>query len=151
MTYWVCTVCDKALFSCNHIEDNDKLISYISEYWIVTLKLNLADLREEMFNPFQLNGEEQSNPLWDNDPGIHYYNLICNGLALCDYNLEDAFNDKCDKMSLSSKCFPMIHFNVRSIPKNRQAFEIFLSNICIDFTIKTFSETIPRKISMDIT
>ena len=66
--YWICTVCDKALFSCNHIEDNDKLISCLSENWIVTLELNLADLREKIFNPFELNCEEQSSPLWDNDP-----------------------------------------------------------------------------------
>ena len=96
MTYWICTVCNKALFSCNHIEDNDKLISYLSEIWIVTLKLNLADLREKIYNTFEFNCEDQSSPLWDSDPGIHYYNLICNDLASCDYYLEDAF--KCDKM-----------------------------------------------------
>ena len=42
---------------------------------------------------------------------------------------------------LSSNCFSMIHFNVRSIPKNLQAFEIFMSNLCINFTILAFSET----------
>ena len=35
----------------------------------------------------------------------------------------------------------MIHFNVRSIPKNLQAFEIFMSNLCVNFTILAISET----------
>ena len=35
----------------------------------------------------------------------------------------------------------MIHFNVRSIPKNLQAFEIFMRNLWINFTILAFSET----------
>ena len=35
----------------------------------------------------------------------------------------------------------MIHFNVRSIPKNLQAFEICMSNLCINFTILAISET----------
>ena len=141
MTDWICIVCNNAIFPYNHIEDNDKFVSCLSENWIVTLNLNLAELREKTFNPFELNCEEQRCPLWDSDPDIHYYNLICNNLSSCDYYLEDAFNEKCNKTSLSSNCFSMIHFNVRSIPKNLQAFEIFMSNLCINFTILAFSET----------
>ena len=60
MTYWICTAWNKFLFSCNHIADSDKLISCLSENWIVTLEINLADLREKIFNPLVLNCEEQS-------------------------------------------------------------------------------------------
>ena len=100
MTAWICVVCNKAIFPYNHIEDNEKLVSCLSENWIVTLHLNLAELREKTFNPFELNCEEKRCPLWDSDPDIHYYNLICNNLSSCDYYLEDAFNEKCNKMSL---------------------------------------------------
>ena len=102
---------------------------------------DLTELRKKTFNPFELNCEEKKSPLSDNDPDIHYYNLVCNNLASCDYYLEDAFNEKCNKMSFTSKCFSMIHFNIRSIPKNLQAFEIFMINLCIEFTIMAFSET----------
>ena len=141
ITDWICILCNKAAFPFNHIEDNDEFISCLSENWRVTLNLDLTELREKTFNPFELNCEEKKSPLWDSDPDIHYYNLICNNLASCDYYLEDAFNEKCNKMSFTSKCFSMIHFTVRSIPQNLQAFEIFMSNLCIEFTIMAFSET----------
>ena len=44
MTDWICIVCNKATFPYNHIEDNDKFVSCLSETWIVTLNLNLAEL-----------------------------------------------------------------------------------------------------------
>ena len=47
MTDWICIVCNNAIFPYNHIEDNDKFVSCLSENWIVTLKLNLAELREK--------------------------------------------------------------------------------------------------------
>ena len=84
------------------------LFSCLSENWILTLNLNLAELQEKTFNPFELNCEEQRCPLWDSDPDIHYYNLMCNNLSSYDYYLEDAFKEKCNKMSLSSNCFSVI-------------------------------------------
>ena len=47
MTDWICIVCNNAIFPYNHIEDNDKFVSCLSENWIVTLNLNLAELREK--------------------------------------------------------------------------------------------------------
>ena len=37
--------------------------------------------------------------------------------------------------------FSMIHCNIRSIPKNMQQLELFLSNLILKFTIMAFSET----------
>ena len=39
MTDWICIVCNNAIFPYNHIEDNDKFVSCLSENWIVTLNL----------------------------------------------------------------------------------------------------------------
>ena len=139
MTDWICIVCNKAIFPYIHIEDNDKSVSCLSENWIVTLILHLAELREKTFNPYELNCEEQRCLFWDSDPDIHYYNLIRSNLSSCDYYLADALNEKCNKMSISSNYFSMIHFNVRSILKNVQAFEIFImSNLCITLSTLQF-------------
>ena len=51
MTDCICIVCNNAIFPYSHIEDNDKFVSCLSENWIVTLNLNLADLREKNIQP----------------------------------------------------------------------------------------------------
>ena len=61
MIDWISIVCNKAIFPYNHIGDNDKFVSCLSENWIVTLNLNLAELREKTFNPFELNCEENED------------------------------------------------------------------------------------------
>ena len=108
-------LCNKAAFPYNHIEDNDEFISCLSGNWRVILNLDITELREKAFNPFELNCEEKQSPLQNSDPDIHYYNLICNKLASDDYYLEGTFNEICNKMSFSSKCFSMIHFDARSL------------------------------------
>ena len=48
---------------------------------------------------------------------------------------------KCQELSLTSKCFSIMHGNIRSIPKNFQNFELFMSNLDIKFTVMAFTET----------
>ena len=48
---------------------------------------------------------------------------------------------ECQELSLTSKCFSIMHGNIRSIPKNFQNFELYMSNLDIKFTVMAFTET----------
>ena len=91
--------------------------------------------------PFESNNDSKTHPLYDNDPDYHYFNLYCENLYACDYYVEDTFNVKFNELSFPEKCYSMIHLNIRSIPKNLEHFEAFMSNLDIEFTVMAFSET----------
>ena len=91
--------------------------------------------------PFESNNDSKTHPLYDNDPVYHYFNLYCENLYACDYYVEDTFNVKFNELSFPEKCFSMIHLNIRSIPKNLEHFEAFMSYLDIEFTVMAFSET----------
>ena len=111
----------------------------LSENWPVSYNTHLETLRLKTFNPFELNNDCYNCPLFNTDPDFHYYNLVCSTLSTCDYFVEDQFNMKCQELSLTSKCFSIMHGNISSIPKIFQSFELFMSNLDIKFTVMDFT------------
>ena len=91
---WICPQCNGSIFPFNHIDDDDDFLICLSEQWHVSYSTNIKKLRDKVFNP-----------LFNYDPDFHYYNLVCNSLSACDYYLEDAFNEKCEELTLSSRSF----------------------------------------------
>ena len=138
---WTCTLCIQSILPFCHIVEDDEFLMCLSENWPVSYNTDLDKLRLKTFNPFELNNDCYNCPLFNTDPDFHYYNLVCSTLSTCDYFLEDQFNMKCQELSLTSKCFSMMHGNIRSIPKNFQNFELFMSNLDIKFTVMAFTET----------
>ena len=81
----------------------------------------------KIFQPFELNANFD-DPLSDSDPDLQFYNSQCNNvLNSCDYYLENSFNKKLKELDVKDGAFSMIHFNVRSAPKNLGSFENYLS------------------------
>ena len=114
---WICPQCKQcngSIFPFNHINDDDDFLICLSEQWHVSYSTDFKKLRDKVFNQFEINNDK-SHPLFNYDPHFHYYNLVCNSLSACDYYLEDAFNEKCEELTLSSKCFSLLHCNIRSI------------------------------------
>ena len=113
----------------------------LSDNWRVTVGSDIKELKENIFNTFEVNSGKSILPMFDCDPDFHYYNLLCSSLSSCDYYLEDTFNARCEDLSLPSDCFSLLHSNIRSIPKNLYDLELFLSGLRIRFTLMAFSET----------
>ena len=53
----------------NHIEDDDTFISEVNNMNINTQ--TLESLSELLFNPFELNTDDQYSPLYDIDPDVN--------------------------------------------------------------------------------
>ena len=137
---WICPKCNGSIFPFNHIDDDDDFLICLSEQWHVSYSTDIKKLRDKVFNPFEINNDKR-HPLFNYDPDFHYYNLVCNSLSACDYYLEDAFNEKCEELTFSSMCFSLLHCNIRSIPRNLHALELYVSNLSIKFSVMGFSET----------
>ena len=138
---WICLQCNESIFPYNHIEDDEDFVLCLSDHWRVTVGSDIKELKEKIFNPFEVNSGKSILPMFDCDPDFHYYNLMCSSLSSCDYYLEDSFNARCEDLSLTSDCFSLLHSNIRSIPKNLYDLELFLSGLRIRFTVMAFSET----------
>ena len=133
--------CNESIFPYNHIEDDEDFVLCLSDHWRVTVGSDIKELKENFYNPFEVNSGKSILPMFDCDPDFHYYNLMCSSLSSCDYFLEDSFNARCEDLSLTSDCFSLFHSNIRSIPKNLYDLELFLSGLRIKFTVMAFSET----------
>ena len=138
---WLCTVCTKSLFPFNHLTDDTHFIQALAENWDKDIHISLESLREKVFVPFDLNVDENS-PLFETDPDINFYSTIHNSnLKDCDYYLEDTFNNKSSKLDITNHNFSLIHTNIRSAPKNLQAFDQYMENLNINFTVIGLTET----------
>ena len=59
----------------------------------VSLDTLLRMVRDKVFNPFELNDDDESLPFSQYDPDIQYYNSQINySLHSCNYYLEDSLN-----------------------------------------------------------
>ena len=89
-------------------------------------------------------------PLIDSDPDVQFYNSQCNNsLHSCDYYLENSFNNKVSDLNLSPGCLSMVHMNTRSIVKNLNKFDLYLSNLNHEFPITALSETLSKGYNCD--
>ena len=122
---WFCSVCVQLNLAFNNFDDDDDFLNAILDCSLEKTYVNFDYLMSQkaIFNPFDLNDDDMS-PLQDSDPDLHFYcNQFNTVLNSCNYTLEDTFNKKIDEHGISETCFSLIHENIRSAPKNLDAFE----------------------------
>ena len=140
---WFCMKCSQSSLPFNHFSDDDHFIEAISSDWRnePRIPLNLINDIDKIFLPFDLNTNENL-PLHDADPDIQYYQAVCNNtLNSCEYHLEDSFNNMISKLDIKSRCFSLLHMNIRSIPKNISKLENYLHLLNHEFSIIGITET----------
>ena len=141
---WMCITCSSENFPFNHILDNNYFLETLSENWLNTQHaISYSKLEQYIFNPFQWNDENPNLPNFDTDPDIQFFNeMTClTSNTRCNYYLEDSFNQMVDNKVSSGQCFSVAHINIRSIPKNFQDWNIYLSTLQYEFTVIGISET----------
>ena len=149
---WYCSKCVVEILPFNHIEDDDTFISEVNNMDINTQ--TLESLSELLFNPFELNTDDQYSPLYDIDPDVHFYNELDSHIGLkCNYYFEDmvstAIEDNFKGRSYHS-VFSICHMNIRSLKANLASFETCLENVDIPFTVIGISETWLRDCNCDL-
>ena len=113
----------------------------LSGEWQTKSMLSIDELNGRIFNPFELNEINNSDPLSDIDPYLHYLNTTLQNLGCCEYYTEDAFNNKCQSLNVLNETLSVLQFNIRSAKKNLSEFQWFLESLAYQFTIIGLSET----------
>lgn len=140
-TDWLCSHCIQDNLPFNHFNDDDLFMDVVSEMWSTTSSANLREIDEKIFNPFDINSENTSNPLTDADPDVNFFGHIGSCPVNSEYYLEDTFNSKCQQLGLTSKNFSMVHINIRSIQRHLCEYELYLESLHIDFSLIGVTET----------
>ena len=136
----ICHVCRSEMFAFSNLDD-DALRSTIVTSVPSIGSFNIENM---VFHPFDL--EEFSsihNNHFENDPDLQFYNnyQCMQNVQNCCYYDNSSFQKMCNEKELTSSNFSIMHFNIRSIPKNSSHFEIFLSDLDIEFTVIALTET----------
>ena len=93
---WICSKCIGGILPFNHITEDDDFVHALAENWWTDplIPLDLLYNDDRVFQPFELNFDENM-PLGDIDPDIQFYhNQYNNNLISSDYHLEESFNKK---------------------------------------------------------
>ena len=142
-SHWLCICCASENFPFNHLTDESVFLESLSESWVSCKDVPYARLQEMAFNPFELNIDNPNLPNFDSDPDIQYfYDMTCiDNTNRCEYYLEDRFNKEVENNDIDAKLLSCLHVNIRSVPKNLEYFDTFLSSIHHVFTVIGMSET----------
>lgn len=140
---WICVQCLNNNLPFNHISDDAIFLESISEYWWNFKRVPYARLQEMVFNPFELNHDNPNLPNFDSDPDLQYFNdmTYIDNTSNCSYYLEEEFVKKLRYSRTNSQSFSILHTNIRSIPKNLEELEKYLSLLHYEFTVIGISET----------
>ena len=129
------------IFPFNQTEEEKEFLEFLSELQEndPLIPLDILINQNKIFTPFELN-EDLNLHLIDSDPDVQFYNSQCNNsLHFCDHHVENYFNNKVSDLNL---CLSMVHMNIRSIVKNLNKFDLYLSNLNHEFPIIALSETL---------
>ena len=148
---WSCQLCNAEIFAYNHIEDDNMFFNAIHELRLDRPLLNNVYIEDNLvFNPFEMNEEDNDFPCADIDPDSLYFNRL--GFQLnsnCNYYNEDEFNSRMTNMNTPRDAISMIHLNIRSIAANLTNFLAYLENIQLNFSVIALSETWLRPDTQD--
>ena len=152
ITDWLCIDCTASLFPFNHILDNGEFMKTISEGWNSFSDFPFHLVCDQLFNPFEWNEVNENMPLFDADPDLQYLNdnTYVDNIANCDYFVEETFNRKCNQLSINDSNLSLLHLNIRSLPKNGETLERYLTNLKLNFSIIGLSETWLNESTADI-
>ena len=114
----------------------------------------LESLSELLFNPFELNTDDQYSPLYDIDPDVDFYNELDSHIGLkCDSYFIDmvltAVDDNFKDRSYHS-VFSFFHLIIRSLKANLASFETYQEYVNISFTVIGISGTGLRDCNCDL-
>ena len=139
---WTCRICAESLFPFNHAVENEDFWIILDEFYNVSVLNNPAAMHKKIFNPFELNEDNEYIPGVDIDPDNLYYNDISYSMqSTYNYCSEDSFNELFQKNFQNIDTFSFFHMNVRSIPCNLKKLVQFLSNLDTRFDIIGVTET----------
>ena len=139
----MCQFCLIESFPFNCIEDDQSFMSTFSHVKVSAKSLPLIG-DDILFNPLNFDDDYRSElEILQCDPDLHFYdNFECiQNIQNCCYYRDSAFNKKCSDMNVSESYFGIIHFNIRSVSKNLNSAEIFLTNLKFKFSVIALTET----------
>jgi hypothetical protein len=127
----------------NHISDDRDFNNAIS-YSMNNFRNEYLNNEQRIFDPLNLNhiGNVQ-HEIDEFDPDLNYYNdFICvQNIQNCSYYMDDVFIKNISSCLNMKKAFSLIHFNIRSAPRNLAKVEQLFSTLDMEFTIVALSET----------
>ena len=133
----MCLTCMSNILPFNQISDDKEFHEAISSG-----KYN--DMTRRILDPLNLNDIENTQcEIDESDPDLNFYNdFICvQNVQSCSYYLEDNFIKKISRDQILQNSFSLIHFNIRSAPRNLDKAEQLFSTLEMDFTVIALSET----------
>jgi hypothetical protein len=127
----------------NNIIEDEEFRNSVFEFFHAHRMNALPNVQQLIFNPFEINNNDTLSHLDNFDPDFNFFNdtILFNNIADCNYYLEDALNDKIASADLSCDSFSLLHYNIRSIPRNLRSFNNLLANLNCSFSVLGFSET----------
>ena len=139
--YWSCRICNESLFVFNNVDNDEAFQSCLFELNLDNTRLSKVLDRNFIFDPFDLNDENDDIPLSDLDPDIHFYNDIQHTLyTSSDYFDETSFNKTVTKTFDKDHTFALFHLNIRSLPANLSNMLCYMDNLNIRFDVIGISE-----------
>ena len=73
---WTCKICAESLFPFNHAVENEDFLNILDEFYNISVFNNPEAMHKKIFNPFELNEDNEYIPCVDIDPDNFYYNDI---------------------------------------------------------------------------
>lgn len=137
----MCHLCLVENFPFNALEDAN-LISETS-YNPLTNVRSLPIFDELTFSPFDFDDCHDESEIMEIDPDLHFYNNFqCfQNVRNCEYFTDSTFNYMCNSKHIDKSIFSIIHFNIRSAPKNLGSADIYLSGLNVHFALIALTET----------
>lgn len=133
---WLCDECIHT-FPFNQIESNEDFLMAISGN---KLTRNLYS-DEYLFNPFEMNDDNNMSPMTDNDPDTNYFSVnIPDFFNDCKYYNSEAFKSKLTQIGGENQ-LSMLHCNIRSAVKNANNLSHHLNSSYCEFDVIALSET----------
>ena len=132
---WLCMKCTADIFPFNSFDDDCMFRESIQSFFgICVVPFDISNL---IFDPFELNNEDELTPLHEIDPDVNYFNHGYVPRDNCKYYNEHSFNKKFD----DKNNFSVFHLNVRSLPKNQCDLVNYLNTLNTEFSVIGLSET----------
>ena len=141
ITNWHCIKCISPILPFNHFKNYYDFLNAISDDWFDVTNISFCDLQNKLLNPFDLNNNSHSFPMYNNDPDLQYFNNVYSAVQNnCDYFVEDTFINKCAQLSTMNKMFSLLHINIRSISKHLHELDQYLHVLNHNFSVIGISE-----------
>jgi hypothetical protein len=136
---WTCPKCLTEIFPYNSLDDTPFFLASINNP--INAQPDLNYFHNLVYDPFESCEDDSEGVLGDVDPEQNFLNEIRgNIIQNCNYyynnKLYDETKDKMDLVDLS-----ICHLNIRSLPKNLDAFNSTLHSSGMTFKVLAFTET----------